>query len=125
MTEEIEDGMDETGEIDTNGNRPIRSLLLFRMSPHPERRTSIGMSRKHIDVSVDTNGMMSAILTIIIVVMVVPRARVICLHLTNELDGIDTIMTILDLLLLRLALTSVLCHLLLNLPLGLILPIPD
>ncbi len=82
------------------------------------------MNHKHIDVSVDASVMMSADLTIIII-MVIPRARVIGLHLMNELDGIDTIMTILDLLLLRLALTSVLRHWLLDLPLDLIHPTLD
>ncbi len=83
------------------------------------------MSRKHTDVSDDASEMMSADLTII-VIMVIRRARVIVLHLTNELDEIDTIMIILDLpLFLRLVLTSVLRHHLLNLTLGLIRLIPD
>ena len=129
ITGEVEDEMDETGEIDAHGeemaeNRPVESLLIFRIQPHLERRTNIDMSRKHIDVSVDMSGTMSVDLTVIII-MVIPRARVIGLRLTNELDEIDTIMIVLDLLLLHLALISVRHQQLLNLLLDLIFPIPD
>ena len=122
--------MDEIGDIDVRGeemeeNRPVRSPLIFRMLLHLERRTNIGMSHKPTDVSDDASEMMSADLTII-VIMVIRRARVIVLRLTYELDEIDIIMTTLDLLLLlRLVLTSVLRHHLLNLTLGLIRLIPD
>ncbi len=82
------------------------------------------MSRKHTDVSDDASEMMSVDLTIIDI-MVIRRVRVIVLRLTNELDEIDIIMITLDLLLLRLVLTSVLRHHLLNLTLDLILLLPD
>ena len=76
------------------------------------------MGRKPIDVSLNASEMMSADLTVII--MVIPRGRVFGLHLTNELDGIDTLLFVLDLRLLRFALTPVLRHRRLNLLLGII-----
>ncbi len=83
------------------------------------------MGRKPIDVSVDVSGMMSADLIIVLIIMIVPQAQVIDLRLTNELDETDTLMTILDPLLLRLVLTSVLRLRPFNLTLGIIFLMPD
>ena len=64
------------------------------------------MSLQHIEVSVDALVMMSA--TLIIIVMIAPRVRVIDHHLMNELAEVDTILITLDILLLCLRLTHVL-----------------
>ena len=106
LVEEIEDGMDETGEVDSGGeelegNHLVKSLSIFRILLHPERRTSIGMNHKHIEVLVDV------LVTLIVIVMITPRARVIEHHLMNELDETDAIPITLDLPLLCLMLTPV------------------
>ncbi len=100
-TEEIEVGMIETGEIDVHGeemeeDRLVKPLLIFPIPLRPERRTSIDMSRKPIDVSVDVHGMMFATLTV--TDMIVLLVRVIGLRLMNELGEIDTPLIIFDLL---------------------------
>ena len=64
------------------------------------------MSLQHIEVFVDALVMMSA--TLIIIVTIDPRARVIDRHLMNELAEADTIQITLDILLLCLRLTHVL-----------------
>ena len=74
------------------------------------------MSHRHIEVFVDALVMMCA--SLIVIVMIVPQARVIDHHLMNELGEADTIRIILDLLLLCLMLTPVLRLRLLNLVLG-------
>ncbi len=102
MTEEIEVGMIETGEIDVHGEemeeeRLVKLLLIFPIPLHLERRTSIDMSRRPIEMSVDAHEMTVTILTIIDTI--VRLVLVIGLRLMNELGEADTTLTILDLLL--------------------------
>ena len=74
------------------------------------------MNLQHIEVFVDALVMMSV--TLIIIVTIDPRARVIDRHLMNELGEADTIQITLDRLLLCLLLTHVLRLRLRNLVLG-------
>ena len=74
------------------------------------------MNHRHIEPFVDALVMM--LVTLIVIVMIVPQARVIDRHLMNELGETDAILITLDLPLLYLMLTPVRHLRLLNLVLN-------